>query len=99
MKANYHIDARIAQVQRMRMPLASVPDNCDCLVLKRRKTSVLLIKSSCHFFVSLEAVYSARWYSKTSSCAAPRGTGGERRSFLLSSGIEMIPDRVTSISP
>ena len=44
-QTNNDVQARVAQVQRMRMSLAAVSDDGDGLALQRREASVFFVKS------------------------------------------------------
>src|SRR3954451_20975944 len=105
MQAHNDLEAGVAQVQCVCMSLAAVSDDRNGLALERRKASVLFVVSLWHLFPKLSArglgggSHSASCNSNTSSGAAPRAMGGDKRNFLLSSDIDTTPDRVASVSP
>ena len=45
-----HVQAGIAQVQRMRVPLAAVADNRDGLAFEEANIAVLFVITLCHLF-------------------------------------------------
>ena len=81
------------KIQRVRVPLAAVADDGHRFALERCQISVFFVISFCHLVSRLPP------FRSNFSFGADLGTGGARRSFLASSDIATVPERVTSISP
>ena len=47
-EADDHVDARVAQIQRVRVSLAAVADDGDCLALQMLEVSVFFVIAFCH---------------------------------------------------
>ena len=96
-QADHHVEAGIAQVQRVRVALAAVADDGDFLAFEVRRCFRLFRKS----VLALRTCRSYVLNSRLSCLRRPRGagTGGCSRSFLASSDMAIAPERVTSISP
>jgi len=56
---DHHVAARIAQVQRVRVPLAAVADDGDCAPVQVFQTSVFFVESSRHYVCSRSCQRSA----------------------------------------
>ncbi len=56
MQPHTHIGARIAQVQRMRVPLATIADNGNLLALEQSQVRLILVVNLCHEVVRLDSL-------------------------------------------